>query len=386
MNTAIKQKWQIEMLLGRFHDLLLGQKFAQQQIGYIHTLDIDYGEPLPVRKLLEVEQVAAKAREKIDSKNAQFIVDVNADLHQQIEDEIDKLINDIDYIYEEIIQIQDNIPATLDILAVKSASVGRIDPLINDLHWLGEDILKLINLPQYRQEKDPAKAVRVDNVSLALRYIGLDNLKLIVPTFSLKHWTPHSTAPFDMLKRKLWGTGMAAGIASRKLAEISNQDPYQPFVLGMFHGVGNMALIRLYLRLFDVIWEKNAREARENGQKERHSALSELQPDALFLRNLLVEKGPTVSCALIEHMSLKYIPVASAMREIAENTTFTECTPLAQTVLKGRAYSHYKFLQKHALIEPDEAKALFTFYKFSANELKLLASTSLQNLQLRIER
>lgn len=386
MNTAIKQKWQIEMLLGRFHDLLLGQKFAQQQIGYIHTLDIDYGEPLPVRKLLEVEQVAAKAREKIDSKNAQFIVDVNADLHQQIEDEIDNLINDIDYIYKEIIQIQDNIPATLDILAVRSASVGRIDPLINGLHWLGEDILKLINLPQYRQEKDPAKAVRVDNVSLALRYIGLDNLKLIVPTFSLKHWTPYSTAPFDMLKRKLWGTGMAAGIASRKLAEISNQDPYQPFVLGMFHGVGHMALIRLYLRLFDVIWEKSAREARENGQKERHSALSELQPDALFLRNLLVEKGPTVSCALIEHMSLKYIPIASAMREIAENTAFTECTPLAQTVLKGRAYSHYKFLQKHALIEPDEAKALFTFYKFSANELKLLASTSLQNLQLRIER
>ena len=111
-----------------------------------------------------------------------------------------------------------------------------------------------------------------------------------------------------------------------------------------------------------------------------------LQIYAFFLRNLLVEKGPTVSCALIEHMSLKYIPVASAMREIAENTTFTECTPLAQTVLKGRAYSHYKFLQKHALIEPDEAKALFTFYKFSANELKLLASTSLQNLQLRIER
>ncbi|MEC8327198.1 MAG: HDOD domain-containing protein [Pseudomonadota bacterium] len=386
MNKATKQKWQAEMLIGRFHDLLLGQQFAQQQIGYIHTLDVNYGEPLPVRKLLEVEQVAAKAREKQDSRNHQFIADVNADLHQKIEDEIDKCMDNVEYIYKEIIQIQDNIPATLDILAVKSASVGRIDPLITDLHWLGEEILKFINLPQYRPEKDPAKAVRVDNPSLALRYIGLENLKLIVPTFSLKHWTPHSTAPFQMLKRKLWETGMAAGIASRSLAEEKGEDGYKPFVLGMFHGLGNMALIRLYLRLFDALWEKNSREARENGNKDRHTALSEIKPEALFLRNLMVEKGARLSCKLIEHMSLKYLPIAQAMQDIAENKPFDECLPLAQTVLKGRAYSYYKFLQKHTLIEPDEAKALFTHYQFSGKELKLLASTSLQNLQLRIER
>ena len=33
-----------EVLNGRFHDLLLGHNFAQQQLGYIHSLDFDYGE------------------------------------------------------------------------------------------------------------------------------------------------------------------------------------------------------------------------------------------------------------------------------------------------------------------------------------------------------
>ena len=386
MDNATKQKRQSEILSGRYHDLLLGQKFAQQQIGYIHTLDISYGESLPARTLLAVEEIAAKAREKIDSKNHQYIAQVSTELHQQIEDELASRLADIEYIYKEIIQIQDNIPAILDILAVKSASVGRIDPLISDLNWLGEDILKLINLPQYRQEKDPRKAVRVDNVSLAIRYIGLDNLKLIVPTFSLKHWTPHSTEPFKMLKRKLWETGMSTGVASRKLAEMNGAEPFQAFLLGMFHSVGNMALIRLYLRLFDAIWEQNAREARENGEKDKHSALAELKPDPLFLRNLLVEKGPMLSFQLIDFMALKYVPISAAMQDIAKNKAFDECLPLAQLVLKGRAYSCYKFLQKHGLVEPDEAKALFNYHRFTANELKSLASISLQNLQLRIER
>ncbi len=374
-----------QILYGRYHDLLISQKFAQQQIGYIHTLDIDYGEKLPARTLLEVEVIAHKKREKRDTKNHQYIADVNTQLHQLIQEEIDKHLLDVDYIFQEVIQIQDSIPAILDILAVKSASVGRIDPLVKDMHWLGEDILKLINLPQYRQEKDPKKVVKVDNPSLALRYIGLDNLKLVVPTFALKHWTPHSTFPFKLLKRKLWENGMAVAIASKALAEKSGVNPYHAFVLGMFHDIGKLALVRLYLRLFDSNWEKQSRDARDNGEKEKHTALSELSPDPLFLRNLMAEQSAKISALLLERMAFKYLPVTHAMNEIANNIKVEEVCPLAHVVLKARAFSHYKFLQKHVLIEPDEAKKLFAHYKMSVPELKTLSSISLQNLQLRIE-
>ena len=52
---------------------------------------------------------------------------------------------------------------------MNSASAGSIDPLVKDLLWLGDDIVKLINLPQYCNDKDPKKAVKVDDPSLALR-------------------------------------------------------------------------------------------------------------------------------------------------------------------------------------------------------------------------
>ena len=61
--TEQDRQQRIAMMLDeRAHDLLLGHSFAQRQIGYIHTLEIDYGEKIEQRTLLEVEVAAHKKR------------------------------------------------------------------------------------------------------------------------------------------------------------------------------------------------------------------------------------------------------------------------------------------------------------------------------------
>ena len=385
MSESLQKNETAEVLYERFHDLLLGHNFAQQQLGYIHSLDLDYGEKMPSRTLLEVEEKAQKNRSKEDSKKLKYVAHVNTLLHQDVEAKIQTYLTDIDYIYTDIIHIQDNIPAILDILSVNSASVGRIDPLVKDLLWLGDDIVKLINLPQYRNDKDPKKAVKVDDPSLAIRYLGLDNLKLIIPTFSLKHWAPFSTMPFRLLKRKLWESGMTTAIAAKTLAELNDVDPYQAFVLGMFHDVGKIALVRLYLRTFDTLWEQQTKDSRDNKEKDLHDALLALKPDPLCLRNLMVEHSAELSYKLISKMGFKYLPIQSAMAQLANNTEFSEMDDLAKVVAKAQCYSQYKKLKEHNLVEADEVKAWFSSYQFKMIELKTLASTSLHNLQLRIE-
>ncbi|PAJ72620.1 hypothetical protein CJF42_20150 [Pseudoalteromonas sp. NBT06-2] len=384
MSKSLQKNETAEVLYGRFHDLLLGHNFAQQQLGYIHSLDLDYGEKLPSRTLLEVEEKAQKNRNKEDTKKLKYIAHVNALLHQDVEAQINTSLEDIDYIYNDIIHIQDNIPAILDLLSVTSASVGRIDPLVKNLLWLGDDIVKFINLPQYRNDKDPKKAVKVDDPSLGLRYLGLDNLKLIIPTFSLKHWAPFSTMPFRLLKRKLWESGMATAIAAKTLAELNDVDPYQAFVLGMFHDVGKIALVRLYLRTFETIWERQIKDSLDNKEKELHDALLELKPDPLCLRNLMVEHSVELSYKLISKMAFKYLPIQTSMEQLASKTEFSKMDNLAKIVTKAQCYSQYKKLKEHNLVEADEVKTWFSNYHFKITELKTLASTSLHNLQLSI--
>jgi hypothetical protein len=184
----------------RAHDLFISHNFAQQQLGYIHTLEINYGEKIPQRTMLEVEIAAAAKRKESSTSHHKYIAKASNHLHQIIETSIQKQMDDIDNIYHEIVGIQDAVPTILDILGVKSASVGRLEPLVNELSWLGRDLVSLVNLPQYRKQSTKGTTVKVDTPALALRYLGLENLQMVIPTFAMRHWMPHDTSPFPLLK------------------------------------------------------------------------------------------------------------------------------------------------------------------------------------------
>ena len=146
--TEQDRQQRIAMMLDeRAHDLLLGHSFAQRQIGYIHTLEIDYGEKIEQRTLLEVEVAAHKKRQKSSTAHHKYRAQASKQLHQVIETAMNKQLEDIDSVIHETIGIQDAVPAIIDILAVKSASVGRIEPLVQDLSWLGRELVALVNLP-----------------------------------------------------------------------------------------------------------------------------------------------------------------------------------------------------------------------------------------------
>ena len=76
----------------------------------------------------------------------------------------------MDAVIQTTIGIEDSVATILDILAVKSASVGRLEPLVNDLSWLGRELVTLVNLPYYRNQRSKKNtAVKVDSPALALR-------------------------------------------------------------------------------------------------------------------------------------------------------------------------------------------------------------------------
>ena len=77
------------------------------------------------------------------------------------------------------------------------------------------ELINLVNKPQYRKRSD----VQVNEPNLALSYVGLDNLKLVMPTFMLKHWLPTSTAPYPLMKRKLWNDSLSVALAAQLLAK-----------------------------------------------------------------------------------------------------------------------------------------------------------------------
>ena len=386
MTELVAQQRTAKILSQRAHDLLLGHSFAHQQIGFIHTLDIDYGEPMKQRTLLQVEVAAQQKRQQSSTAHHKYRAQASEQLHKVIETAIFKQLEDMDGVIHSTIGIEDGIASILDILAVKSASVGRLEPLVNDLSWLGRELVTLVNLPYYRNQRSKNTSVKVDSPSLALRYIGLDNLQLVIPTFAVRHWMPHSTDPFSLLKRRLRDSAMANAIAAQKIAELSEVNPIHAFTLGMLLDVGRIALVRLYLKTFEQVWQRKVQIARQEQQKDLHTALLELKPDPLFLTTLLSNKSLAISAQVIEQMAFKYLPFKGVMQQLVHGVDKNdEMLPLTNIMLKARCYSQYLNLKEHQLIEPDETLSWFSYFKFTKTELKNLQTSNFTNLAIQID-
>ncbi|MFC3034116.1 HDOD domain-containing protein [Pseudoalteromonas fenneropenaei] len=389
MTDDIRQARMAQALAQRAHDLLISHSFAQQQIGYIHTFDLNFGEDVPQRTLLEVEIAASAKRQQQNTSHLKYIAKASSHLHQVIENVINKKREDLDNLYQEVVGIQDTVPTILDILAVKSASVSRLEPLVNDLPWLGRDLVSLVNLPQYRKQRGTSTAVKVDTPALALRYLGLENLQLVIPTFAMRHWMPHATEPFPLLKRKLRDLSMSTAIAARELAELQGVHPQQAFTLGMLLDLGKIAATRLYLRTFEAVWQNKVQIARDNNKKDLHTALLGLQPDALYLRNLLMYDSMQLSKQLIEKMGFRYLPFSAVMEQFAlhylpNSEPLADPLPLTQVLKQAQGYAQYLVLKENNLIEPDEVKIWFDYLDIGPDALDKLAKCSYQTLQLTI--
>ena len=387
MTELAQQQRTAKILDQRAHDLLLGHSFAHQQIGFIHTLDIDYGEPMKQRTLLQVEVSAQQKRKQTSTAHHKYRAQASEQLHKVIETAIFKQLEDMDAVIQTTIGIEDSVATILDILAVKSASVGRLEPLVNDLSWLGRELVTLVNFPYYRnQRRKKNTAVKVDSPALALRYIGLDNLQLVIPTFAVRHWMPHSTEPFSLLKRRLRDSAMANAIAAQKIAEINDVNEIHAFTLGMLLDVGRITLVRLYLKTFEQVWQRKVQIARQENQKDLHTALLELKPDPLFLTTLLCNKSIQVSARVIDKMAFKYLPFKGVMEQLQNGVNKGDSAlPLTQVILKARCYSQYLILKEHQLIEPDETAAWFSYFQFTKTELKTLQTSNFTNLAIQID-
>jgi len=194
---------------------------------------------------------------------------------------------------------------------LRATSINRIKPLATSLSWLATDLVNLVNKPQYRKRAD----VQVNDANLALSYIGLDNLKLVMPTFILKHWLPKSTAPFSLMKRKLWNDSLSIALAASALAEHSGANGYTAFTTGMLSNIGQLAITRCYLTTYNRMYKQELRDAFNTKDKRLHNILSKIENSPELLLEQLILRSSKLSAELIEQMNFDRLPITRNYNE-----------------------------------------------------------------------
>jgi len=369
----------VALIYQRSLSLLICKDFAEQENGKITMIDHQGSEQENRRRqLLSVELQAQQDKIIAEHGEEYFRKQTKHHFFTRLRSKINNDFDNKEHLYHKVLGVDDACPAILDNLSARAASVNQIKGLAASLNWLSSDLINLVNKPQYRKRAD----VQVNDAKLALSYIGLDNLKLVMPTFTLKHWLPTTTIPFGLMKRKLWNDSLAVALAARCLAKETGQDEFTAFTAGMLSNIGAFAITRCYLTTFSEMHKQQVRSAYENKDKRLHDVLLKIKASKKLLLEQLMMRSASLSADLVETMAFERLVITEPIFDLAYATCLDKMHPIAQLVVKAKAFVTFRTLSKEALITTEESSTLFEIARLSPDDLAILKKSDIDHIKL----
>ena len=372
----------------RFSKLITGLAEAQQVFG-VEPDDLvafkNTEQNNARRELLRIEKQAIRDKELNQKSEQNYVNSIRDMVQDSLLERLQERLDDEENIFYKVLGFDDNLPELLDMLSVKASTISKLEPAAGAMPWLYEDLIKMVNMPKYRRTDAKGKVVAVDSLRVGLSFLGIDNLKMVVPSLAFRRWIPQITDPYPEIKTRLWETAIGTAISCKSIAELSKVEPSHAFTLGMFHDIGRIVITRLYFRLFDELQREALIEAHNEKKREEHAALSKIQPDSDFLIKLMDRFATPISAQLIAKMGFKRLFIANAMDEYARELPMSKMSPLAKVLYQGVAYNRYRMLKNYKLIELEEAKAYLMQSQMPKGALSLLKTTDIRHLNISVD-
>jgi len=372
----------------RFDSLLLMPERSQQLHGKRGPADIAYQESEQAdarRMLLRVEKIAIQNRVLQARQHADYQEEVCHLLHAQLIPLLVEQMRDTTVLFNQVLQLSDPITQLLESLSSDNASISSIERHAASLPWLYDYLLPVVNSPQYRRKDSRGKVIVVDTLRTALSFLGIENLQLLVPSFTLKRALPTITDPFPRLKDTLTQFSMMTANSARLLAPLTSTAPIHAYMFAMVVQLGKCTLLKQYFRLFDYVHRSMLEHAQKERQRELHDALLPQQPSADFIIALLQEFSEPLSSQLIDHMLFRRLPFNNAMQKLLQTTpqNVQLGDGLAHNYRLAEAYAKVKMLASYKMLTAKEAKQYLGSFAFPAGAMQALINEDIGTLPLR---
>lgn len=389
--TSMNQKTELAKLKDeinqRFNRLTLSLQNAQRTMGIeAEHIAFELTEQSDARRtLLRVEKQAIRDKELNKRSHASFVNSIRDMVHKEVHARLKERVQDPENLFHDVLGFDHRLPEVLDMLSTKACSISKLEPSAANMPWLYDELIKLINTPKYRKIDAKGKVVVVESLKVALSFLGIENLRLVIPSIAFRRCLPQITDPYPEIKTRLMEASIGSAMSCKKIAQVSELDEYHGFILGLIHDLGKIVVIRLYFKLFESVHKEATIEAEAGRKRDEHLALGEITPSDEFLANIIEEFSYTLSAQFLKIMAFKRLFVAEAMTEFAENKAVSNMSPYAKVLAQGVAYNRYRMLKQHKMIDMNEAKEFLRQFYFPKGALSVLKTTDIRELDIEMD-
>lgn len=367
----------------RFNYLLLAPELAKAMIGRRAPGEVSYAESeqsFTRRQLLKVEKDAIKNKLETAKIQANYVQQINQQLHSVIEKKLLQTLADTQDVCENLLNWSVHVTDLIDLLATPTATVSKVEAIATNIPWLVDELLKQVNQPQYRRRDARGDVIAVDTLKTALSFIGIDNVKRVLPALIYKQTLPLISDPFPQIKHKVWEYSLICARTAEAIAPGYGVKPFEAYSVALFSQLGRSAIMKLYFRLFEQVHLDFLRHAQKAKLRNLHSALVQLVPDPKRLIPLVDEHGDKAAMHLFEYMVFKRVSYHGTMQQVINDVLPDDADPLTQVLQQARYYAKYRMLKDNNLFLDDEAERFLAGCAIAPELLEKLHKPTLHQL------
>jgi len=280
-----------------------------------------------------------------------------------------------------LLSLPEDLGLLLDALSVRAASVSKLEPIAATMPWLYDELITTVNTPRFRRKDSRGRIIVVETLRTALSFLGIENLRLLIPWIVLKRAIPQITDPYPLIKQKLMPYSMGVALSAKHIGVLTGLEKSEAYILGMLSNLGRCAVTRLYFKLFDKVQLQLLQECQKDREQKRHEALLKINPSANHLIAMQQEFADKVSAAVITHMNFKRLRLSEPMSTCAMNLPTAPST-LSRVLHQARTYTQVRMLHQLKLVDLHEAKPLIAEQKYPLGALEKLKSVDIFTLPL----
>lgn len=363
----------------------LEQKFLQQLILGTQANTPVWDDPEPeleaIAFKLEIEREAAMERIAKKQQTKQLAQQINSQLHMSLKTELANQLASLDIIQRHS-PVSDKHLLLLEMLHSPQLDLNRLRPAVASQAWLVRDLTNMVNSPVFGARRPQNKDLQVSDLKLVLGYIGMDNLRLLIPFYICRHWLPLGHTGLLWINRKLWRYAQIQGVATRALAALHEQDGALLYALSLMRQLGASVVLGMGASIFEQLrgnWLKEASKARD---KELYDAVAVSEFPALEIFQQVQEHAMRLNWQLPQALGFADSALITWLQELEDKQGFEQMPLLAQLVAKASCYAQSLLLDESHQLSFRDKQLLNSYYAMSEQELIRLQGQNYRKLSL----
>lgn len=270
----------------------------------------------------------------------------------------------------------------LELLLAKNLDINRLRPLIASLGWLCRDLTNMVNSPAFCARRPHSSDIQVTDIKLVINYIGIENLRTIVPYFCLRNLLPRDSAKLLWTTRKLWRYSISTAIAANALSQLHDSDTALAYSAALLEQLGTSVVLGLSARAFEKTWGEWIREASNSRDKEIYDAVAATEFPAQLVFEHVLQHGHKLNWQLLDALKFEQSPLTLLLKELDQTLSYADLSFHAALVARASCYAKVMLLEEMRQLDPQEKRLMFDYYELSEQEVLRLKAQNYRKLDL----